>query len=183
MQQVGLRHRHERPALEVLPLDGRIEENGRPPAIQTPSELDVLHERDVLVEATELDEEIAANRSEPSPERGRQAGALLMDVVVEQVPELRYEPVGIGVVVIRTENRCECRILVERSPDPLERVGVDLDVGIDEHENVSGCSTCSTIARSGSPEAHRLVHHDELVGGGLRPPYGGGDALDGWAPV
>jgi len=42
----------------------------------------------------------SSNRSQPGPERLRRAGSLLMDVVVEQVPEPRHGPGGGRLVVV-----------------------------------------------------------------------------------
>src|SRR5512133_3394505 len=88
-EQICLGHAGERPALEMLALDRGIEDDQAAVSAEAHAELDVSDRGDLLVEATELDEVVAANRAEPRPERSRGPAGLVVDVVAEKVAEVR----------------------------------------------------------------------------------------------
>ena len=90
------------------------------------------------VEAARGAKRIRADRPEAGPERRRLACALLVDVVVQEVPKLRdHARVG-GGVVVGAEDRRQARIRIERRPDPAERIGVREHVRVDEDDDVAG---------------------------------------------
>jgi hypothetical protein len=60
-----------------------------------------------------------------------------MHVMVEQIPKIGDDSVGAGGVVIRSEARRERLVPIERASNPPERILVNLDVGVDEHDYVS----------------------------------------------
>ena len=91
-----------------------------------------------FVEPTDGGEARSAHGAEAGPERVGRSCARYVDVVVEQVAERRHGAVVVGRVVVRPEHRGQPRVAIERGPDACERVGVHLDVGIDEDEDVSG---------------------------------------------
>ena len=111
----------------------------------------------------------------------RRSGVGLVHVVVEQVAESRDRRRHRGRVVVRTEHRGR-RGVGERGPDPLDRVGVHLDVGVDEHERlvagpcgagVAGASIAvssrgpsTTITSSSGPHAARTAarHRSRVAG-------------------
>ena len=47
---------------------------------------------------------------------------------------------------------------------PGEGVGVDLDVGVDEHDHVAGGPRDAGVAGAGGRQRRRAVDHDDLVG-------------------
>src|SRR5205823_2435971 len=87
-REVGAHHLGQRPRLQVLALDARVELDAREPQ----PELDVLDRGGRIalrVEAAGGEEGLAADRAEAGPERRGRARALVVDVVVEQVAEAR----------------------------------------------------------------------------------------------
>ena len=140
-EEVGPDHLVERPALQMLSLDGRIENDVRARRGKPHPELDVLDRRfgeSLLVEPADPLEGVPANRADPAPEGRRRPGRRLVDVVVEQVSEDGDDTLRVGAVVVGAEERREPWIGREGATDPAERVRVDLDVGVDEYEHVPG---------------------------------------------
>ena len=91
----------------MLSLNLGVEENAPTLRVETHPELDVLdrcaREARVvtpLVEAAELEEDVAPDRPESGPECLRNPGTLLMDVVVEQVSEVGDDPARVRIVVV-----------------------------------------------------------------------------------
>src|SRR4029079_10316075 len=100
--EIGPDHRGEGPALEMLSLDPWIEDDRVAAGMESGSQLDVLDRRrriSPLVESADLLERFGADRAKPRPERRCRPGCLSVHVVVEEVPESRYE-VGLGGIVV-----------------------------------------------------------------------------------
>jgi hypothetical protein len=166
-KEVGLAHPCERPPLQMLPLDPRVEDDAAAHLIEPDPELDVLdrgHRETLLVEAAKPQEDVAAYGAEACPEGGRRPGVPLMDMVVEEVAEVRDEAPGVGIVVVRAEHGVELGVVVECRSDTGERVIVHFDVGIDEHEDFPLRAARAEVACAGRPETERLVDDDRLLG-------------------
>ena len=67
----------------------------------------------------------------------------------------------------------------ERAADPLERVGVHLDVGVDEHDDVVAGTAGARVARLDRGALPRTVDDDHLVVGTARSLDGGQAAVQG----
>jgi hypothetical protein len=63
-------------------------------------------------------------------------------------PAVRNEAVALGIVVVRAEERHEFAIGIEGAADPHERVRMDFDVGVHEHESFAGCPINAEISSS-----------------------------------
>ncbi|OLT14681.1 hypothetical protein BJF78_17800 [Pseudonocardia sp. CNS-139] len=85
-----------------------------------------------------------------------------MDVVVQQVAEGRDGAAGLDVVV-GAEERGQVRLGLERGLDPGERVGVHLDVGVDEDEHVTGGAAGAGVAGVAGGEVGGTVDEHDLV--------------------
>jgi hypothetical protein len=124
----------------VPPAQIGVEPDPRPAVGQPHPQLDVLHHRRAVglgVEAAGGHERVTAHRAEPRPERARIARRALVHVVVQQVAEARHGAVRRRVVVIGAEHRGQLGIGGERRADPVERIGVDLNVRVDEDEDLA----------------------------------------------
>ena len=166
-EQVCLRHVHERPVLEVLALDLRVEKDATSLRVNAHPELDVLHRRlreALFVESTESEKDVTPDRTEAGPERRCGPGAILMDVMVEKVPEVGHDAPGPRIVVVGAEYRREPLVIVEGTTNPGERVGVNLHVRVDEDEDIATRLPRAEIARARGTEMAGPVDDDQLLG-------------------
>lgn len=173
-EQVCPHHAAERPRLEVLALDSRIEDHRPPVRMKATAELYVLHRRAVealLVEAPELEEDVPTNCSQSSPEGRGRSSRSVMDVMVKEVTEVGYETPAAGIVVIRAEDRHETGVEIEGIPDSGKYVSMHLDVGIDEYEHFTSRPLRTDVACSRGAESCRLLDEDELLGPRLCSAY------------
>ena len=162
--EVGADHAAQRPRLEVGALDGRVEHDPRAAGDEPGTQVDVFDRRvreAFAVEAARRQERVAADRAQPGPERARRAGSPVVDVVVQQVAERRDGAAGRGVVV-GPEDGGQAGVVRERRADAGERVGVHLDVRVDEHEHVTTRAVRPGVARSADTQAGRTVHDHDL---------------------
>jgi len=165
-REVSAKHARERPRLQVRALDRRVEPD-RPARRREPhSELDVLDRR--LGVARRVETALRLERrlpdgAEPGPERRGFPRGGLVDVMVEQISEARDHPAGCRGVVVGAEEHVEAVVIRERPPDPGERVAVDDDVGVDEHEHVSPGPLRALVPRGRRPRGGRPVDDDHLV--------------------
>jgi hypothetical protein len=181
-----VRHSRERPALQVLALDRWVEQDAAAVPVEAHAELDVLDRREwvtALVEAAESEEGFAPDGAETGPERRRGTGALVVDVMVEEVAEVGDDPTPAGVVVVRSEDGGELGVVLERLADSREDVVVHLDVGVDEDDDVRRRLPCAEIPRGGRTEMSRLVDDDHLLGSRRGAVDRRHDALERRAPV
>ena len=111
--EVGANHAPDAPALEVSPLHERIELDPGARSREPHTEVDVLHELDALVEPTHGLERVPADGAETRPERRRWAGGVLVDMMMEKVPEAGHHAGGGGRVVVRAEERGQAGIGLE----------------------------------------------------------------------
>ena len=173
-REVRPQYRRERPGLQVPALEERVEGDPRAVRGEPQAELDVLdggRRVPVGVEAAGGEERLAPDRAEPSPERLRRPGALLVHVVVEEVPEARHEP-GIGrVVVVGAEERVEAGVGGEGRAHAREGVPVRFHVGVDEDEEVASRAADALVPGGGRAGCVQGVDHDYL----LRRLLGGPD--------
>src|SRR5215218_4070204 len=96
-EQVRLRHARQRPVLEVLAENRRIESHATSLRVEAHPELDVLHRglwKPLFVKSAERQEDVTPDGTETSPEGRRGSGALLMDMMVEEVPEVGDHSTG-----------------------------------------------------------------------------------------
>jgi len=141
-----------------------VQDDARARGGQPHAELDVLHHRGrvaVDVEAAGGQERVAADGAEPGPERGRLARRGLVHVVVEEVSELRDGPTERRPVVVGAEHCGQAGVGAERLADASERVGVDLDVRVDEHQDLAACHRRAGVARR--RRAAPGLDHEHLV--------------------
>ena len=128
-------------------------------------EVDVLHRRDEValgVESADRIEAVPPHGAEPGPERRRTPGALLVDVVMEQVAE-GGDGARVGrAIVVRAEERTERRIVLEGPPDPDEGVVMREHVRVDEDEHVACRSDGAAVP--GVRRAASFLDDDHLVG-------------------
>jgi hypothetical protein len=123
----------------MLPLNRRVENDALPAHVESHAELDVLHRRvrePLLVETTELEEDVAPDGSEPGPKRGRNTGALVMNMVVEQVAEIGNDPAVRRIVIVGAEHSREVCVTRKRRADSSEGIVVNLDVRVDKDDDV-----------------------------------------------
>ena len=128
-----------------------------PPLESLRAEVDVLDRRKRIalgIEPAGGAKRVRADRPEPGPERRRLAGALLVDVVVQEVPKLRDDARIGRHVVVGAEDRRQRRIRLERRADAGERVGVREHVRVDEDDDVTG--RVLDARRSARPPGRRL---------------------------
>jgi hypothetical protein len=118
----------------------------------------------LFVEAARGLESISADGAETGPERRRGAGTQLVDVVVKEVPEVGDATVALGLGVVGAEDGCHTSVGIERPPKTLERVRMNLDVGVEEDEHLRCGATCSFIARGGRAKSTRFVDDDDFFG-------------------
>jgi hypothetical protein len=135
--------------------------------VKAHAELDVLHRRaregcsvTSFVEAAQLGENVTSDGSEASPEGRRNTRALLMDMVVEEVPKVRNDAAPTGVIVVRAEDSREIAVTVERFSDSGEGIVVDFDIRVHEHENVAPGLRGAAITCGPRAERARPVNND-----------------------
>ena len=116
-----------------------------------------------LVESTGRKKDVASERAEAGPERARRARSQVVYVVVQQVPETRYETIASRIVVVRAEDPGQARTVCEGLPDLDESISMHLDVGIDEYENFRRRLRGTPIARSRWPKTRRPVNNDDFL--------------------
>jgi hypothetical protein len=175
--EVGVDHPGQRPPLQMLPLQDRVEDDAAASVDEPHAQIDVLDRRAreaLLIEAADRDEFIPTDCAQSRPEGGRRASRHLVDVVVEEVPEVRNDAACARIVVVRPEERCQRGIGRKRSLDPRERVGMHRDIGVDEHDHVPARAFGPGVPRRCRPRAAWSVDDDEL----LRRVDGGFDRLD-----
>src|SRR5262249_17620701 len=131
-------------------------------------ELDVLD--GVLDETAGLDERLAAEGPKAGPKRRDPPAGFLMDEVVQEVPEAGDHS-ALGGIIVRAEDRDELGIALECRANALQRVGMHLDVRVDEHDDVTGRTSRAEIPRYGRADSRRLDDGVELVTGS----HGGAD--------
>src|SRR5206468_6471750 len=120
--------------------DRRVEKDSPAVGHQAHPEIDVFDARlgeASLVEAAGREKHVAPESSEAAPEGAGAPLCPLMHVMVEQVPETRDQRFAFRLVVVGAEHADKIRIVSKDLTDPREDVGVDLDVRVDEHENLS----------------------------------------------
>jgi hypothetical protein len=124
----------------MLSLNCGVENDAPARGDETHAEIDVLYGglgEAELVEPAKPEERVSANRTEAGPERGCGAGALLMYVVVKEVAKVGDQPVGCRIIVVRAKDGVDALVRLERQPDAQKSVGMDLDIGVDEHDDVA----------------------------------------------
>jgi hypothetical protein len=177
-QQVGLGHLEERPLLQVLSLNGRVEHDSTTARVQSHAELDVLDgcpRETRLVEAAERLECVPSHRTEAGPEGRRRSRAFVVDVVVQEVAERRDDAVRARIVVVGAEDRRQLRVDREGVSNPPEDVRMHLDVRVDEHEHIAHCPARPEVARRGGADPCREFDDDDLVRRIVRAVYGEDD--------
>ena len=90
-----------------------------------------------------------------------------MDVVVQEVAKARDELRRGRQRVVGAEDRVEVRVVVEALPQTAKRVGVDLDVGVDEDHDLASAARDAGGARRRGPAPRGLaddLDHMGLVG-------------------
>jgi hypothetical protein len=178
--EVSVDHPAQRPTLQMLPLQDRVEDDA-PASVDEPhAQIDVLDRRAreaSLVEAADRDEFIPTDCAQSGPEGGCRARRHLVDVVVEEVPEVRNDAARARIVVVRPEERCQGGIGRKRSLDPREGVRMHRDIGVNEHDHVAVRAFDPGVPRRGRPCPLWSVDDDEL----LRRVDGGFDRLDALA--
>ena len=120
-EQISLRHARQRPILEVLSLNRWIEDDATSLCVEAHAELDVLHRglrEPLFVEPPKRQEDVTPDRAQPGPERRRSSSAFLVDVMVEEVPEIGDDALGTGIVIVGTEDRREARVVFESTANP-----------------------------------------------------------------
>ena len=140
-------------------------------ARKTDAELDVLDRRRSVplgIEPPDIEERVAADGAETRPERRRTTRGLLVHVMVQEVAEARNGARRLGRVVVRAEHGDQLRGALERAPDPLERIGVRQHVGVDEDEDVAGCTVRTVVSGGGRSRELALVDDDDFLRRGVR---------------
>ena len=123
-----------------------------------------------LVESSKLEEDVAPDGAESSPERGRVARALVVDVVVEQVAEVRDDASRAGIVIVGAEQSSQVSVTIEGGPDPDEDVLMHLNVGIHKHEHIASGLSGPEVSRRGRAETLRPIDDDQLLRSRQGPP-------------
>ena len=120
-------------------------------ADQACSQLDVLSGRPLVafVESARVQEHRAADRAAAGPEGAGATLALLVNEAVHQVFVLGDE-IRLGrLVVVGADQRVELGVVSEGVRDLFERVGLDLDVGVDEEQDFPLGEGCGDVAGVG----------------------------------
>src|SRR6266542_2278287 len=139
-KQIRFCHARQRPVFEVLPLNRRVENYAASLRVEAHPELDVLHRRcrkPLFVEPAERQKDVTLDRAEPGPKRGGDSSAFLMNVMMEEVPEVRDHAVGARLVIVGAEDRGEACVVFECFANPGERVAMHLDVCVDEDQHIA----------------------------------------------
>ena len=88
-----------------------------------------------------------------------------MDVMVKEIAEVRNDPAGKWIVVIRSKDRAELGVGIEGSANPPKSISMHHDVRIEENEQVA-CRTARTLVPSGCrTQSRRFLDKDDLLGG------------------
>ena len=169
--EVGANHLYEGPLLQVLSLDARLKQDRRASGDKAHTEFDVLNgwpRESPFVESPNVEKRIPPYGAEPSPERFCGACSFLVDVMVKKIAERRNVALCIGLVVIGAENSSQARVGAKGISEPLEDVGMHLDVGVNEDEHVSCRLRCPPIPGVGRARRRWPIDHDQLVGSSVR---------------
>ena len=82
-----------------------------------------------------------------------------MDVVVQEVAKARDGVRRRGAVVVGAEDGVELRVALERLAQAAQRVGMDLDVGVDEDDDLAGrCARRPALRAAAGPLPRRRAH-------------------------
>jgi hypothetical protein len=166
-KKIGAHHARERPALEMLSLDRRVENDPLAARSEAHPQFDVLDAwRGValLIEATCGKKFVAPDRPQSGPERVHGSSTRLMDMVVEKVTEAGNQSVGTRIVVIGAEYRNELGVSLQRPAKPSECIRMDLDVGVEEDEHIGLGSMRAFVPRACRAQTSRLLHENDLLG-------------------
>jgi len=146
-------------------------------AVYPEAELDVFDASPSVgfIEPIRCLECIPANRATARPERGGLVLALLVNVVMHQVPVARGESSLAGPVVVRSEDRGRVPLGKKFSLHEAEGLRVHHDVAVDENDDGSIARAHATIAGHRGSEwatcdaddfgAKRACHRGRAVGG------------------
>ena len=140
-------------------------------ARKSDSELDVLDRRRSVplgIEAPDIEEHVTADGAETRPERRRTTRGLLVDVMVQEVAKARNGARRLGRVVVRAKDGDQLRRVLEREPDPFERIGVHQHVGVDEDEDVAACTVRTVVSGGRRSRELALVDDDDFLRRGVR---------------
>ena len=165
-RQICVNHAAEVPALEVPPAYGRVKPDRPTHGYKPHAEFDVFHTRvgkPALVEASSLEERVTPNRSETGPKGRGRSGGRVVNVMVKEVTEVRNDPAGLRIIVIRSEDRAELGVAIEGSTNPSERVGMHLDIRVEEDEDVAARPACPFVTCGGRPHCCRPIDKDDLL--------------------
>ena len=156
----------------MAPADPRVEDEPRAVAPQPHAQLDVLDARPREAPASKPPAASkASRRTAPSPAQKVSAGPARVgvDVVVEQVAEARSEAGRRGLVVVGAEDRGQVGVGGETALDPGERVGMDLDVGVDEDDHVASTARGAGVAQLPPARRPRALVWTIISSGGRSP--------------
>ncbi len=143
LEQVGPKHRSQSPSLQVGRLDVTHQGDPMPGPSESVSQLDILDGGSSIeagVEAAEVEEDLPTDRATAGPEGVGGAGvvvegALLVNIVVQEVAELAHQSWRGRMVVVRAEQGGQAGIGVEAPEGLAQGVGVDDDVGVEEEDD------------------------------------------------
>lgn len=157
MAYVGDQHGPEGPALVVSALDGWIQQNPATGIRQPQAEFNVLDGGTVVgggVKPPELQKATTAHGATASPEAADGAWIAAMGVVVQEVAEATHHPRGGWTVVVTAEHRIKVRIGPEVGSKPIQGVGVQFHIGVNEHQQLRLSLSSSKVARRGGAGAN-----------------------------
>ena len=123
---------------------------------QPVAELDVLDAGAAValgVEAAVAQKHIPAHGAAAAPKARRLLGAVLVDVVVEEILDLRQEIRCAWRVVVRAEQRGQTRVVGEGPGHQADRLRPNRDVGIHEEDHIAGRGLDAQVARHCRPAA------------------------------
>jgi hypothetical protein len=150
----------------VLSLNRWIEDDATSLCVEAHPELDVLHRglrEPLFVETAKRQKDVTPDRAEPCPERRGSSSAFVMDVMVEEIPEIGDDAGGSGIVIVGAEDRGEARVVLEGAANPGECVAVHLDVRVDENEHIACRLPRAEVSSGCGTEVAGPVDDDELL--------------------
>lgn len=166
-REVGIDHPNQRPSLQMLALEERIENDAAALVDDSHAQVDVFDRRlreASLVKSAAHQERISTDCTQPGPEGGRRTCRRLVYVVMQQIAEVGNDAAGARIVVVRAEQRGQSGIARKGRLDSRERVRMYRYVGVDEDDDVTARAAGPRVPRRGGPYFAWSVHHDQLRG-------------------
>jgi hypothetical protein len=107
----------------------------------------------------------------------------MVDVMVKEIAEVRNEPAGKRIVVVRSKEGAELGIGIEDCTDLPKGITMHLDIRVKKDEEVACCTACSLVTSRCRAQSRRFIDQDDLLRSVDRVVHRSEAPLHGLPPV